>query len=95
MIVRQKPQASLYVAGRHNGLSIVVELLDPPVVGGNDNHASPHYRERMDMIIGRLGVDDGDFLIFHVDSRRYEPVSPEELDLTDRAGPPTPRGRAA
>lgn len=75
MIVRQKPQVRLYKAFGDNDRAIVVEMLPEPVIAGLDRGGTSHYREPLDMLIGCMSNDD--FAIYHVDSRRFEPV-PEE-----------------
>ena len=74
MIVRQKPQASVYNNFGHNNLAIVVEVLKEPIMRSAGEGGS-HYREIIDMKIGSMNTDDNaGFPIFHVDSRRFEPV---------------------
>ena len=77
MIVRQKPQALNYKGFGDNDQAIVVELLAEPIIAGLEAHGTSHYRERQDMIVGSL--EDGKlFCLFHVDSRRFEPVPADE-----------------
>ena len=73
MIVRQKPQARIYKGFGDNDLAIVVELLSEPIISGLDLNGASHYREPHDMIVGSL-EGEKDFCLFHVDSRRFEPV---------------------
>ena len=37
-----------------------------------DDASTPYYREPLDVVLG-LTDEDGDFLCFHFDSRRFEP----------------------
>jgi len=76
MIVRQKPSCRLYRDAGDNGLSIVVEILPKAVIGNagrNDDSGSPYYQHHTDMRIGQWDKD-GDFVVFHVDSTRFEPA---------------------
>ncbi len=85
MIVRQKPLALGYrKAGKHD-LGIVVELIDPPIVLDDVEHSagSPYFRKPLDLIIGHRS--GGNFAVFHVDSRHYEPVPEAELRLQVRS----------
>ena len=79
MIVRQKRGCALYADPSANGLAIVVELLDDPVAI-DAPCGSPYWRTAADMRIGKINAE-GHFLIYHVDSARYEPVPEEELAL--------------
>lgn len=81
MIVRQKPQTQFLGLGDgDSGLRIVIEFLDEPIIwdGGNQTTA---LRERLDLVIGWIVFGDGrdSFIVLVVDSRRYEPVSDEEI----------------
>ena len=53
------------------GPFIVVEMLDQPVTGDHESGTSL-FREPMDIIVGRHDPD-GDFVCFHMDSRRFQP----------------------
>ena len=74
MLVRQKPAARVYQDLSPNQVGIVVEVLAEPIVDTSRPSGSPHYRERMDMIVGER-APNGDFLLMHVDSRRFEPIA--------------------
>lgn len=54
--------------------AIVIEILDSPVIGKSDESGSSYFREPLDLIAGFLD-DDGDFVVFHYDSRRFMPFS--------------------
>ncbi len=56
--------------------AIVVELLDPPLLDHEEEAGMTYYREPLDMQMGILHRD-GDFLVYHFDSRRFQPY---ELD---------------
>lgn len=59
--------------------AIVIEVLDQPVFDDEKNSGTTYFREPLDVVIALLD-DDGDFLTFHVDGRRFEPVSPEAAE---------------
>ena len=56
--------------------AIVVEVLDPPLVNpsaAEKGSSSPYFNEPLDLIIGILD-EDGDWLTYHMDSRRFRPL---------------------
>ena len=58
---------------RSDGPFIVVEVLDEPIVDTENGAGSAYFREPLDLRLGTFV--DGDFLIFHYDSRRVQPVN--------------------
>jgi hypothetical protein len=54
--------------------AIVVQVLEESVrdMQGETEAGSPYFREPLDLVIGLLGEEDNEFLLFHVDSRRFE-----------------------
>lgn len=56
--------------------AIVVEVLDPPILDHEDEAGSTYYRESLDLLLGILHKD-GDFLVYHFDSRRFQPYEDE------------------
>ncbi|HEY9804496.1 MAG TPA: hypothetical protein V6D25_29460 [Leptolyngbyaceae cyanobacterium] len=54
-----------------NQPAIVVSLLDKPVISTTDESGSPYFLETLDIILGII-VDDGTFLTFYYDSRRFQ-----------------------
>ncbi len=50
--------------------AIVVEVLKDPVFDQEQGPGSAYYRERLDIVLGLLD-EDGEFLLFHFDSRRF------------------------
>lgn len=53
--------------------ALVMEVLQEPVFDPKDpNAASPFFREPLDLVLGILD-EDGEFLLYHFDSRRFEP----------------------
>ena len=57
--------------------AIVMELLDPPILDHEEESGITYYREPLDMQMGILHRD-GDFLVFHFDSRRFQPYEQDE-----------------
>lgn len=80
MIVRQKPQARGYKTYGDNDQAIVIEMLPVPIIAPVADHGSCYYREPIDMLVGSIEptTDSSDqFCVYHVDSRRFEPVEGE------------------
>jgi hypothetical protein len=83
MIVQQKGVARIYSDYGDNDLAIVVRVLDEPVIHPNNDPSSSSFRSVVDMVIGsiepsrRSGMTN--FVIWHVDSRRFEPAPDEVL----------------
>jgi len=57
--------------------AIVVAILDEPIFEDTVPAGSPYYREPIDIVLG-LFHEDGSFLAFHYDSRRFELYDLEE-----------------
>jgi hypothetical protein len=53
--------------------AIVVEALDPPVLEHEMESGAPYFREPLDLLLGILHPE-GDFLVYHFDSRRFQPL---------------------
>jgi hypothetical protein len=53
--------------------AIVVEVLDPPVLDHEMGSGAPYFREPLDLLLGILHPE-GDFLVYHFDSRRFQPL---------------------
>jgi hypothetical protein len=61
-----------------NQPAIVVQLLETPLINKfGEETGSPYYREPLDIVLG-LFDDDGEFLMFYYDKRRFEPYSESE-----------------
>lgn len=56
---------------RYNDPVIVLDVLDKPIYGENKEPGSTYFNEPLNLVIGILD-DDGDFLYYYVDSRRFE-----------------------
>ena len=76
-IVRQK------AGGPYSGdMYIVVELLPVPVIAEEDDSGSPYFRQKLDMVVGR--VVGGVFALWHVESRRFEHWPAHEVQSISR-----------
>jgi len=56
------------------GPFVVVEVIDPPIRNSSENAGSSYFREPLDIVLGHID-GDGDFMIYHYDSRRIQPVT--------------------
>ena len=52
--------------------AIVWQILPQALMDEEKGTGSPYFREPLDMVLGVLG-DNGEFILFHYDSRRFEP----------------------
>lgn len=65
--------------------AIVVQQLEEPVLNDPDGEAgTPYYREPLDLILGVLD-EDGDFICYHYDSRRFEPLEKRKMNTKQGA----------
>jgi len=55
-----------------NQPAIVIAILDKPVISTDDEPGSPYFLETLDIILGII-VENGTFLTYYYDSRRFEP----------------------
>lgn len=55
-----------------NQPAIVIEILPIPVISTDNEAGSPYFLETLDIILG-IVVENGTFLTFYYDSRRFEP----------------------
>ena len=53
---------------------IVVERLSAPILDHETESGMTYYREPLDLLLGILHRD-GDFLVYHFDSRRFQPYA--------------------
>lgn len=61
--------------------AIVIEVLDPPVFDAEKNSGSPYFREPLSITLGTFieeGPHRGDFMVWHVDGRRFQHWHKEE-----------------
>ena len=59
---------------RYDEPIIIMEMLEEPILAPGEDAGSAYFREPLDMIAGFIDSDD-DFVIFHFDSRRFEPYT--------------------
>jgi hypothetical protein len=62
--------------------AIVVEVLDPPVFDAEKDSGNPYFREPLDIALGVFiedGPHRGDFMVWHVDARRLQTWTSEEI----------------
>ena len=55
-----------------NQPAIVIEKLKIPLISTDNESGSPYFLETLDIILG-IVVENGTFLTFYYDSRRFEP----------------------
>jgi len=59
---------------RENQPAIVWEILCEPIVQNDQDTGTPYFRERLDIALALLDKE-GDFIVYHYDSRRFEPFN--------------------
>lgn len=57
----------------YEGVAVVIEKLEQPIYDDSDGPGSPYFREPLDLILG-LNDEEGNFVLFHFDSRRFRHV---------------------
>ena len=57
---------------RSEGPFVVIEVLDEPVVDAVADAGSAYFQEPLDLVLGTF--TNGDFAVFHFDSRRMQPA---------------------
>lgn len=57
----------------YNQPSIVVDHMDSPFISNQDETGSPYFQERLDLKLGLID-DDGDYVVYTFDSRRFKTV---------------------
>ncbi|NJO18620.1 MAG: hypothetical protein HC877_23705 [Thioploca sp.] len=55
-----------------NEPAIVVAVLEKPLIDNTKEVGSTYFNEPLDLVLGLLD-EDGDFITFHYDHRRFEP----------------------
>lgn len=58
---------------RSEGPYIVVKVLDVPVVSEHES-GTPLFNEPLDLAVGVIDSNDGEFMVFHIDGRRMQHV---------------------
>jgi hypothetical protein len=57
--------------------AVVIGVLPEPVLDTERESGSSYFREPLDLLLG-VYAERGDFLVWHYDSRRFQPWSPAE-----------------
>jgi hypothetical protein len=70
-IVKWKENLKNRKLPHNNQPAIVIAVLDEPVIHTDDESGSPYFLENLDIILGII-LDDGTFLSFYYDSRRFK-----------------------
>lgn len=52
--------------------AIVVQILDEPILDTSEEAGSAYFRESLDIVLGMLAPEDGGFVLYHYDRRRFE-----------------------
>lgn len=71
-LVQWKPGLRNKKKPQYNEPCIVIDVLAEPIYGKTDESGSAYFREPLDLIAGFID-DDGDFVVFHFDRRRFMP----------------------
>lgn len=71
MLVQWKPNLKNRKSPDYGRPGIVVEVLSPPIIDATFDSGSTYFRELLGMVIGFID-EDGDFMTYHVDARRFE-----------------------
>lgn len=75
-LVAWKPGLKNRRVPRYGTPAVVVEVLETPVFDNETDSGSTYFREPLDLVLGMIwesGPGRGDFVTFHVDSRRFQP----------------------
>jgi hypothetical protein len=57
---------------KENQPAIVWEILSEPIIQDDQDTGTPYFREKLDIALALLDKE-GDFIVYHYDSRRFEP----------------------
>lgn len=71
-IVKWKENLKNRKLPRKNQPAIVIAILYQPVISTDKDAGTPYFLETLDIILGVI-VENGTFLTFYYDSRRFEP----------------------
>jgi hypothetical protein len=78
MLVQWKPNLKNRKSPEYGKPGIVVEVLNPPIIDTTFDSGSTYFREQLGMIIGFID-EDGDFMTYHADARRFEAYAGSEI----------------
>ncbi len=71
-LVKWKPGLKNKKLPKEGQPAIVMELLEKTLEQADREPGSPYFREPLDIVLGVID-EDGDFMTFHFDKRRFEP----------------------
>jgi hypothetical protein len=74
MLVQWKQGLKNRKRPRPNEPAVVIEILEKPFYDEENGSGTPYFREPMNLVLGMVD-DDGEFIIFHYDARRFRPFS--------------------
>lgn len=72
MLVKWKDGLKNRKRPRPNEPAIVINILEKPVFDAESGSGTTYFREPLNLVLGMVD-DDGEFIIFHYDSRRFRP----------------------
>jgi hypothetical protein len=70
-LVKWKPNLQNRKLPYKNQPAIVIEILEKPITSNNQDPGSPYFQEKLDIVLGVL-MNDGTFVTFYYESRRFE-----------------------
>ena len=73
-LVKWKPGLKNKKLPKEGQPAIVLEVLEETLDQVERDPGSPYFREPLDIVLGGMD-EDGDFMTFHFDKRRFEPYS--------------------
>ncbi len=56
----------------------VLDILQTPAIDEEKSAGTPYFNEPLDLVLGMID-EDGDFVVFHYDKRRFEPYLTTEV----------------
>jgi hypothetical protein len=77
-LVCWKPELKNRKFPSYGECGVVVSVLHEPMIDTGNDSGSPYFREPLDIVLGFVD-GDGDFITYHVDSRRFAPVIEQKM----------------
>lgn len=74
MLAQWKPGMKNRRTPDYGAPTVVVEVLEPPIVDSKFDSGSVYFREQLDLVLGFVDEDE-EFYMLHYDSRRFEPYT--------------------
>jgi hypothetical protein len=72
-LVRWKPELKNRTFPAYGECGVVVRVLPEPVTDGGNDSGTRYFREPLDIVLGFVD-EDGDFITYYYDSRRFAPI---------------------